>query len=34
VLGNALLGPLATHFAEELARLLAQGGATTAIQRR
>ena len=34
VLGTALLGPLATHFADDLARLLPQGGATTAVQRR
>jgi hypothetical protein len=33
VLGIALLGPLATHFADDLARLLPQGGATTAVQR-
>jgi CPA2 family monovalent cation:H+ antiporter-2 len=30
VLGTALLGPLATHFAEDLARLLPQSRATTA----
>ena len=34
VLGTALLGPLATHFADDLARLLPQGGAATAVQRR
>ena len=30
VLGTALIGPLATHFADDLARLLARG-ATTAV---
>jgi len=34
VLGTALLGPLAIHFADDLARLLPQGGAATAVQRR
>ena len=34
VLGTAVLGPLATHFAYDLARLLPQGGAATAVQRR
>ena len=34
VLGTALLGPLATHFADDLARLLPQGGAATVVQRR
>ena len=34
VLGTALLGPLATHFADDLARLLPQGRATTAVQQR
>jgi hypothetical protein len=34
VLGTALLGPLATHFADDLARLLPQGGPATAVQRR
>jgi CPA2 family monovalent cation:H+ antiporter-2 len=34
VLGTALLGPLATRFADDLARLLPQGGAATAVQRR
>jgi len=34
VLGTALLGPLATHYADDLVRLLQPGGATTAVQRR
>jgi len=34
VLGTALLGPLATHFADDLARLLPQGVAATFVQRR
>ena len=34
VLGTALLGPLATHFADDLARRLPQGEAATAVQRR
>ena len=34
VLGTALLGPLATRFADDLARLLPQGEAATAVQRR
>jgi hypothetical protein len=32
VFGTALLGPLATHLVDDLARLLPQGEATTAVQ--
>lgn len=34
VLGSALLGPLATRFADDLAQPLPEGGAATAVQRR